>query len=134
MVSFFISSGKKLILSLKARALVNRVIELGVCIGKLPAVHEELKAFNIIGVFRLTLCERRNFNGMIHNKGRLNKMLFNIFFKEKVKNITFLMAILKLNALFLGKSLCFFIGLNGRKINTGIFFDRVNHCYAFKRL
>ena len=54
-VGLFVALLELFFLSSEAFALVDGVVELGVGIGHLPAVHEELKALHIFGVGGLLL-------------------------------------------------------------------------------
>ena len=51
-------SFKRFLLCLETLSLIDRIIQLRVCICHLPAVHKELKALHIIGIARLFLGQR----------------------------------------------------------------------------
>ena len=71
---------------------------------------------------------------MVSYKGRLDQVLFTVFFKEQVYDITLGMTILKFNVVFSGKCLGLFVCCYRIKVNTCIFLNAVCHGDTFKRL
>ena len=96
---------EQLFLCCETLSLIDRVIQLGVSICHLPAIHKELKTLYIVRIVRFLLCQRRNLDRMIHDKGRLDQMLLDKFLKEQVQDIALLMALLKLYMMLLCKLL-----------------------------
>src|SRR5699024_11808995 len=48
----------------------------------------------LIGIVRFFLGKRRDLDGMIHHKGRLDQMLLHEFFKEQIQDLALLMPLL----------------------------------------
>ncbi|CDC03116.1 putative uncharacterized protein [Eubacterium sp. CAG:202] len=134
MVCLFVTVCKSLFLLSKSFSLVDRVVKLGVSVTHFPSIDKELKSLYLFRVIRLFLCKRRNSKRMIHNKCRLDKILFAELFKEKVYDIALCMALFKFNVLLSCKSLSLFVCLYFVKVNSRIFFNAVNHCNSLKRL
>ena len=57
-VGLFVALGEGGLLRLEALALVDRVVQLGIGVRHLPAVHEQLETLNIVGILGLFLCQR----------------------------------------------------------------------------
>ena len=89
--------GQQLLLRLEARALVDRVVQLGIGVGHLPAVHEELEALHIVGVVGLFLGQRGNFDRVIHHERRLNQVLLDELLEEQVQDVALLVDGLELD-------------------------------------
>ena len=53
-------------------SLIYRIVQLGVRIRHLPAIHKELETLCVSRILRFLLRKRRNLNRMVHNKGRLD--------------------------------------------------------------
>ena len=134
MICLFITESEKLLLRLKAFALINRVVKLRISVCHLPAVHKELKTLNIVGIFRLLFGERRYFNGMIHNKRRLNKVFLNKSLEEEIEYIALFVVRLKLNIVLLCGGSCLVKSLYLIKIDTRILLYRVKHSKTLKGL
>ena len=94
-VRFFVALSKELFLCLETFSLVDRVVQLGVCVRHFPSVHEELETLYIVRILRFLLGERRNLNRVIHYKGRLEQMLFYKFLEEQIQNIALLVSFFK---------------------------------------
>ena len=133
MVRLIVAGGKQLLLSLKAAALVDGVIELGEGVGHLAAGYEQLEALGIIRVIGLSLCKRGYLNRVLSNKGRLNELLLDIFLEEEVEQIALLMSLLELYAALLCERTGGF-QIYFRKVDAGIFLDGLDHRHAGKGL
>ena len=72
MVGLLVALGQKLLLGLETLPLVDGVVDLGVGVGHLPAVHEELKALHVVGLAGLFLGQRRNLHRVVQHKGGLD--------------------------------------------------------------
>ena len=122
------------ILLCEALALVDGVVELGISVAHLPAVHEHLKSLYIAGLIGILLCKRRDLDRMIHNKSRLDQVLLDILLKEEVEDISLGMAFFKFDVMLLRKG----FGLLGRsnliEIDVCILFHGIYHGDSLKRL
>ena len=134
MVCFFITSICKCILRLETLALINRIIQLGICVTHFPCINEKLKTLYLVWIRRFLLSQRRNLNWVIHNKCRLNQLFLTIFFEEEIDNIAFLVTLLILDMMLSGKLLGSFIICNLVKVNSCIFLDRIIHGQTLKWL
>ena len=128
MVRFLISVGKLDLLCRETFSLIHRVIELGVGIRHLPAVHVELKPFHILRIIGFLLCKRRNIDGVIHQEGWLYEMLFCVSVKDRAEDVPFSMEGFILDLEFLCLCPCFFQRMDLFPVNTGILLDGVHHC------
>ena len=134
MVGLLVALGKHLLLGGKAGTLVDGVVQLGIGICHLPAVHKELKALHIVRILRLLLGERRDLNGVIHHKGGLDQVLLYIRLKEQIENIALLVALLILDLVGVRRSAGLLQGVYLLKINAAVLLDRVYHGDAGKGL
>ena len=60
----------------------------------------------MIRIIRLFLCKGRYLYRVVSNESRLNKVLFNVFFKEKVENVAPLVPFFKFNVVLFRRSPC----------------------------
>ena len=133
MVCFLISCVSKSILRFETLSLVNRVIELGICVTHFPCINEQLETLYLIRIRRFLLCQRRNLDRMIHDKCWLDQFFFTVFLEEQVDDITLLMTFFIFNMMLICKLLSCFIICNFIKVNSCIFLDRIIHGQTFKR-
>ena len=70
-VCLLITCCESLLLCCETRSLVDGIVQLGVSVGHLPAVHEELETLYIVRVLRFLLGQRGDLHRMIHDEGRL---------------------------------------------------------------
>ena len=124
----------QLYLMLKTALLVNRIVEFRKCVGVLPSEDEQLKTLGHRRVGGFSLGERRNFDRIVSDKGRLNQLVLHIFVKEKVEDVPLEMAVLKFNMVLLGYCTRLFERLDLAEIHAGILFDCIGHGDACKRL
>ena len=134
MVGLRIARGSSGILRFKALPLVDGIVELGIGIAHLPPVDEQLKAFHIAGLIGFALGKRRHLDGVIHNKGGLDQIIFTVLLKKHIENVALLMTRFIFNMVFIGKLLCLFRVTDSVKINAGVFLHGVNHGKALKGL
>ena len=114
--------GQQLLLGLETLPLVDGVVELGVGVGHLPAVHEELETLYIVGIARLLLGQRGNLHRVIHDKGGLDQVLLRKLLEEQVQDIALLMALLELYMLLLGTALGLLQGRGSASKSTPAYF------------
>ena len=70
----------------KARALINRVVELGETVGKFAAINEEFKAVGDSRVVEIFFGQRRNFRRVVCDENRLNQIVFDLRLKGRVQD------------------------------------------------
>ena len=127
MLRFLIAGCRIGVLLGKPLPLVNGIVQLGIGVGHLPAVHKELKPLHIVGIVRFLLGKRRNLHRMVHHKGGLNQMLFRVLLKEQIQNIALAVALLILNMVLLRQLSGLLHRLHLIPVHTGILFHRVHH-------
>src|SRR5699024_5063086 len=75
-------------LCFKTLSLIDWIVQLCKCIRMLTAHDKQLKTICKTRIFIIFLSERRNFNRMAVNKGRLNQLFFYFLLEEFIKNVT----------------------------------------------
>ena len=134
MLCLIITCGCVCILCGETLTLIDRIVQLGVCITHLPCIDEELETLYLAWIRRLLLRQWRNLDWMIHDKCWLDQLLLAELLEEQVDNITLLMTILVCDMMLVSQLLRLCIICYLIKINTCIFLDRVIHRQALKRL
>ena len=134
MLCFFISSFCILILLSETFSLINRVIQLGICITHFPCIDKQLKTFYFFRIVWFLFSKWGDRQWMIHNKGWLDQVLFTIFLKEQVDDITLGMTFFKFNTTILCQCFCFFIRLDLIKVYTSVFLNGIVHSQTCKWL
>ena len=133
-VSLFITGSRQCILCLEALTLIDRVVQLGVCVTHLTSVDIELKTLYLCRIGRLLLRQRRNLYRMIHDEGRLNHLLLTECLEETVLDVTDLMVCLVRNVMLIRQCTCLLEGLYRVKINTALLLDGIRHRQTAERL
>ena len=97
-------------------------------------MNKEFKALDDIGMAGLFLGQRRNFDRIIINKGRLNQESFTFLLKEEIHDIALAHGVLEILKLVLNGELPrFFDIFDLIKIDAAGFFDGVIHAEAAER-
>ena len=134
MVCFLITGVSKSILCFETLSLVDRVIQLGICVTHFPCITEELETLYLARIRRFLLGQRRNFDRMIHDKCRLDQFFLTVLLEEQVDDITLLVVCLIFNMMLVSKLfscliICYFI-----KVDSCIFLNCFVHCHSGERL
>ena len=117
----YTSGVSKSILCFETLSLVDRVIQLGICVTHFPCITEELETLYLARIRRFLLGQRRNFDRMIHDKCRLDQFFLTVLLEEQVDDITLLVVCLIFNMMLVSKLfscliICYFI-----KVDSCIF-------------
>ena len=134
MLGFFITLLGQSVLSGEALALVDGIVELGVGIAHLPAVDVKLEALDLGRVIGLFLGQRADLDGMVHDEGGLDHLVFAELVEEEVDDVALLVTVLILDVALVGQLLGLFISSDLVKIDAGLFLDGVDHGQAAERL
>ena len=113
----------------EAFILVDRVIELGVGVGKFLAVDHELEAFGQFGIVAVTFCQGRHLDGVVDDECGLNVGAFALFAEDFVDELAFTHGFINLDAERSGGLAELFLGHAG-DVDAGVFFDGVGHGHA----
>ena len=132
MLRLFVSGRRIGVLQSETLPLIDGIVELGIGVCHLPAIHKELETLHILGIVRFFLGQRGYLDGMIHDEGRLNQMLFHVFLKEQVQDISLLMSFLKFDLVFFRQFSGLFQCLHLIPVHTGVFLHGVYHGNPFK--
>ena len=134
MVRLRIARRGRRVLCLEAFALVDGVVEFGVGVAHLPAVHEQLKALDIVGLVGLALGEGRYLHGVVHDEGGLDQLVLAELLEEQVEYIALLVAGLVLDIMLIGYLLRRLGVRYLIKVDAGIFLHGLDHGEALKGL
>ena len=132
MVCLLISVCKLLLLSREPLSLVDRVVELGVGVRHLPAVHIELEALDVVGIFRLSLCERRYLDGMIHQERGLHQVFLHVCVEYLIEDVALAVELLVLYLETVCDFACVLQCGNFLPVDACIFLYGIHHGDAFK--
>ena len=127
MLCFFIACCGICILCRKTLALIDRVVQLGVCIRHLPAVDEKLEALYLARIVRTFLGQRRDLDRVVHDKGRLDQLIFAVLLEEEADDVAAFMMCFKLDMFFFCKRFYFVLRCDLIEVDAGFFLDGVNH-------
>ena len=134
MVSFLVTGICKSILCFETLSLIDRVVQLGICVTHFPCIDKELETLYLSRVRRFLLCQRRNLDRVIHDECRLNQLFLTVFLEEEVYDIALLVTLLIFNMMLISKLLGCCIVFNLIKINSCIFLDSIVHGKTLERL
>ena len=134
MVCFLITCVCKGILCFETFSLIDRVVELGICVTHFPCIDKELETLYLVRIGRFLLGQRRDLDRMIHDKCRLDQLFLTVLLEEEVDDVTLLMTILILDMMLVSKLLgcliiCYFV-----KVDSCIFLDGIVHGQTCERL
>ena len=113
--------------------LVDGVIQFGVCVAVFSANDKQFETFCEFRFIGFSLCQRRDFNGVVDDECRLNQVLFYEFFEEQVQDIAFYMTFFIFYMMFVSDSLCFCCISYLVEVYAGEFFNGVNHSLSCER-
>lgn len=112
-------------LALKARPLVDGIVQLGKGIAVLAAVDEELEAFRDARLADLALGERRNFHRIVGDKGRLNELVLDEFVEARREAVAARGVLLHVHALLGYLQARLLVRLPGMEVQSAVLLDRV---------
>ena len=106
-VCFVVACFSQVFLIFETMTLVDGVIQFGVCVAVFSANDKQFETFCEFRFIGFSLCQRRDFYGVVNDECRLNQVLFYEFFEEQVQDIAFYMTFFIFYMMFVSDSLRF---------------------------
>ena len=119
-------------LRLEAFALIDRVVQLGVAVGHFLAGYHQFEAFGELGIVAVAFGQRRHFDRVVGDEGRLDHLPFGIGTEEFVDELAFAHRVVYLDV-ELAAGLAQSVFIHSGDVHSGVFPDGIGDGHAAER-